>query len=194
MATRIYTETLTYSDEECIENFEDIEDDAQVLTNENIDIPDTTVDVTLPDVDYSFMSNDKVNLDDEYLFPLDPMEEESEDNNEMDVTTTASISTWSSVPLCQLAGCQPLRNIVHTKRQGFAMGVYPNSRKESFLLTFDSIIEDTVIYTNIQGRRIVRDIGLEWHNMDGIEIEAFIGLHLLSGTYYYMYTLFFCFT
>ena len=60
--------------------------------------------------------------------------------------------------------------------------------EESFLLTFDSIIEDTVIYTNIQGRRIVREIGLEWHNMDRIEMEAFIGLHLLSGTYNCMYT------
>ena len=73
------------------------------------------------------------------------------------------------------------RQNVFTGRQGFRRGVHPTSRYESLQTVFEDCIESTVHYTNLHGRRMARECG--WKPTTRTEINAFIGLHIIAGTF-----------
>ena len=80
------------------------------------------------------------------------------------------------------SGRMPQHNIF-TTRSGFRIGLHPESRKESFLSLCEDIIDITVRFTNLHGRRINRNNILQWRPTDREEMEAFIGLHFLAGSF-----------
>ena len=78
-------------------------------------------------------------------------------------------------------GRTPSRNICDISRQGFAVGLHPSSRKESFLVILQKLVDNAVLYTNTSLRKCSRSG--RWRKTDEDEILAFIGLHLLAGVF-----------
>jgi hypothetical protein len=84
-------------------------------------------------------------------------------------------------------GRQAARNFIHFSA-GAATGVNPATKKEAVLMFLDGILADTVLYTNLQGRRIIRNRNgnnpgkqKTWKPVDKDELEAFIGLLIVVG-------------
>lgn len=146
--------------------------------------------------------------DDEYLYELgddvlslidedksnfsDDSEESSEDKKENDNQHVApSGRVWHKVSEHhpRAAGRQPLRNIVR-QRSGVRPGIHPNSPKEAFLLFCDELIDEAVRFTNLEARRVIarqsKDsmLSKKWKPIDREEMEAFMGLHILSGAFH----------
>lgn len=87
------------------------------------------------------------------------------------------------------AGRQPRHNIFTGSPGAIKRGIHPESEMEAFLIFADDIIEKSVIFTNLQGRRSVsKSDGLNvgkknWRKTDKEEMHAFYGLLLLAGAY-----------
>ena len=68
-------------------------------------------------------------------------------------------------------------------------GIHPTTERESVLMFFDEIIDDSVIYTNLYARRRVGNYNRQnnsskvWKATDRVEIEAFFGLLILAGAF-----------
>ena len=75
------------------------------------------------------------------------------------------------------------RQNIFNGRQGFRRGVHPASRYESLQTVFENCIQLTVHHTNLQGRRLARGKQITWKPTTRTEINAFIGLHLIAGTF-----------
>jgi hypothetical protein len=75
-------------------------------------------------------------------------------------------------------------------RAGPRNGINPPTEREAVLLFLDIILEDTVLHTNQQGRRQVRQWNNDkpnkrkvWKMVDNTEMEAFIGLLIVMGAF-----------
>lgn len=92
---------------------------------------------------------------------------------------------WSVVPP-QPQGRIAQHNIIRT-RQGRKPGINPVNEKESFEIFAHEMIDEAVIYSNLQGRRAVRDFNVRsgkvkvWDPISTEEMKAFIGLHIIAG-------------
>lgn len=93
-------------------------------------------------------------------------------------------------------GREPSRNIIRFSK-GPAPGLNPENEREAILIFLDKTLDEVVLYTNLQGRRIIN----EWNRRnpsrrkvfvptDKIEIEAFVGILILLGEskYYFNFT------
>lgn len=119
-------------------------------------------------------------LDEEHVM-LQSSDESSDDEETITGLVSQSGKVWTDQR--NVEGRQPVQNVFRG-RQGFRLGLHPQSRKEGFLVLFDEIIDSVVRFTNLQGRRLSHRLGIQWHATDLIEILAFIGLHLFSGNYF----------
>jgi hypothetical protein len=106
-----------------------------------------------------------------------------EENDNSDLLAPSGL-IWTTTRSNQ--GRQGAHN-VFLSQQGFRTGLHPQTRLEGFLVLFEQIIDITVRFTNLQGRRVGHRLGTEWHTTDKHEILAFIGLHVLSGKFPNLY-------
>ena len=60
-------------------------------------------------------------------------------------------------------------------------GLHPQSKKEAFDIFMYNITQFVLLYTNQEGRRIAAEKLTEWKRLTEEELQAFLGLHLLSG-------------
>ena len=164
-----------------LEGFEDAEDTI------HHDIEDDDVAQMHPDVIEEEVMEDGDEIDEiveeaeDWAFheSIDGSEEEDDDVNLEEEELTSSDGTrWSCT--AERAGRRPALNIL-TQRMGFQPGLHPSTRKDAFLTVFDSIVDTTVIYTNLAGRRLAARKGFVWKKTDRVEMEAFLGLHILAG-------------
>ena len=67
--------------------------------------------------------------------------------------------------------------------------IRPEKEEDYILMYIQHIISEAVIYTNLAGRRMItlynndHSAKKTWKPVDEIEMEAFIGIHILSGFY-----------
>jgi hypothetical protein len=87
---------------------------------------------------------------------------------------------WYEYPRKASTGRASSHN-VFTGRPGIRVGLHPNNEKEAFLTLFDNIIDLCVRYTNLEGRRRLAAKQISWTQTSRDEMEAFFGMHMLSG-------------
>jgi hypothetical protein len=104
--------------------------------------------------------------------------EEEEEEEESAGAFSPDGSEWNLH--AEVVGRRPSRNIL-TQRDGFQRGLHPQTRLDAFYVVFEGILDSTVTYTNIAGRRLARKKGFQWKKTDRVEMEAFLGLHILAG-------------
>ena len=97
---------------------------------------------------------------------------------------------WCRMPSTSgLQGRPPAYNIFRGRPGGPVTGVHPESEKEGMFMFLDNIIEECVRFTNLKGRRMVRQHNRMhtkqkiWKNVDRLEMDAFVGLHIIAGAY-----------
>ena len=83
----------------------------------------------------------------------------------------------------QERGRQPSRNIFTATHVGFSHGFHPQSSLESFRAFFGNCLELALLHSNREGRRIAAAKNVPWRNISASELDAFIGLHLISGAF-----------
>lgn len=93
---------------------------------------------------------------------------------------TARDGTVWSVDRMPVPGRQPIRNVFR-ERSGFRRGLHPQTRAEAFLVTFETILDSIVSYTNTTERRLAKEKGIIWKNTNREELDAFVGLHIFAG-------------
>jgi len=96
--------------------------------------------------------------------------------------TSANGTLWNRVDHVNRAGRERSRNICIIN-VGFKRGLHPTSRKESFDVFFNEIVEIAHMFSNKYGKRLALSAGKPWKPISRLEIEAFIGLHLIAGSY-----------
>jgi hypothetical protein len=95
---------------------------------------------------------------------------------------------WSTIAPSTASGRSSKANICREGEFRVKVGARVDSAREIMLLFIESIIQESVRYTNLQGKRQVNEWNSKhsskrhWKAVDAIEMEAFIGLHILSGT------------
>lgn len=102
--------------------------------------------------------------------------------------TASSGRIWSfNIPVAQ--GRAPARNVIRFQK-GCKAGVNPTMERESVIIFLDNIIDEILIYSNLQGRRVVQKWNLDhlanrkkWRPIDRQELEAFIGLLYVLGAF-----------
>jgi hypothetical protein len=119
----------------------------------------------------------------EWVFHADSSDS---DSSEMETTADTTIRTskdgtdWHNE--AERVGRRPALNIL-TEKPGFQKGLRPNSRLEAFHVVFDTLLDDAVLYTNLAGRRMAREKNIVWKKVSRMEMEAFLGLHMLAGVF-----------
>jgi hypothetical protein len=141
------------------------------------------------DLVFSYDSDEATNEQDEddYYAPvpveaLVPIEDEEATTSEQHVA--ASGRRWIEIAVDN-AGQPAERNIIR-HRPGFIPGLRPGSEKESYYVFAVHIMDELVRFTNLEARRQCRLLpwlANIWYDVDLIEMEAFIGIHLLCGVY-----------
>lgn len=127
---------------------------------------------------------------------LTDLEHASESEDEEQIQdyglVSPSNSTWQ--PLTQgsqhgAGGRQAQHNIFRGEPFAIARGINPSTPCEAFLMFTDFMIDEMVIYTNLQARRQVRDYNRinntqkVWKVTDRTEMESFVGLLILAGVF-----------
>lgn len=166
-------------------NLRNAEEDDDIVFPDTVEEDDVVAD---DPVIRNFSDNEEDSVDDEELEASDLEQEESdgsnssEDDMQVDATQLESASglRWSIQALQGVQGRQPVRN-VFIGNSGYRRGLRPATRREAFLIFMQEFISTAVTYTNVAGRRLGREVG--WRNTDDIEMEAFIGLHIIQGKY-----------
>ena len=80
----------------------------------------------------------------------------------------------------ETAGREARRNICDARAK-VQPGFHPQSKKEAFDVFMNNITQFVLLYTNQEGRRIAAEKQTEWKRFTEEELQAFLGLHLLSG-------------
>lgn len=130
------------------------------------------------------LPNDDVLEDVVVFWPSDDDSEESNNDEDLrnlpyEVEVSKDGREWKLGLPPNPQGRQPKRNVFHGVPGAIRRGINPESEREAFLIFADGIIEKSVIYTNLQGRRTTRD----WRNTSQVEMEAFFGLLILAGAF-----------
>ena len=73
------------------------------------------------------------------------------------------------------------RNVFNVGNQVLRAGLHPQSNEESFLVYFEDILAEVVLFTNLEGRRVASASGVAWKPVTLVEIKAFIGLLIIAG-------------
>ena len=122
---------------------------------------------------------------------------ESNDESVDDVANPKAASLISSSGISwktdniSCVGRFPARNMFRLT-PGVKRAILPTNERNCLLLFFDEIIYMTVRYTNLHGKRTVRDFNHQitqphklkkWTDVSRSEMEAFFGLLILSGAY-----------
>ena len=173
---------------------EDITEDPQA---EIISVPEP---VEMPDPDFTpetkITEDDELEVDQLEAIPdTEPMDSEGEQTSAQHTGNINSPNTsnrqnidWST-SLPSLPGRQPVHNIIRFQ-EGIKRGIHPESEAESFLLFFDPVLQNLLIYSNLQGRRVAAqsnfknpNIKRHWRPIDKTEMKAFIAILVLSGAY-----------
>ncbi|KAI4806684.1 hypothetical protein KUCAC02_017499 [Chaenocephalus aceratus] len=111
-------------------------------------------------------------------------EESSESSEEaMDIVSNRMSrkgSYWADLPPTQAK--TPSHNLLRS-RSGPAPGFSTVSPIDAWkLFITDSILEEVLRCTNMEGRRVATDRGKEWKNRSKEELMAFIGLTIIAGS------------
>ena len=138
--------------------------------------------------------NREENEDSDEELPIESLEEisddtvhnESEDDDDEEHLSSEGLRApsgllWESQDNHHPRGRQPTRNIFDASKVGFVPGLHPLSYAESFSVFFGDCIDTALLHTNREGRRIAAAKNITWKNITAIELEAFIGLHLIAG-------------
>ena len=133
---------------------EDITEDPQA---EIISVPEP---VEMPDPDFTpetaITEDDELEVDQLEAIPdTEPMYSEGEQhtgNINSPNTSNRQKIDWST-SLSSLPGRQPVHNVIRFQ-EGIKRGIHPESVAESFLLFFDPVLQNLLIYSNLQGRRV----------------------------------------
>jgi hypothetical protein len=86
-------------------------------------------------------------------------------------------------------GRQRKENVFHGNPGAIKRGIQPQSEMDAFLIFTDDLIDNAVVFTNLQGRRSARASNCTkrgkttWKKTDKVEMEAFFGLLLIAGAY-----------
>ena len=172
---KLEAERRLFTQEEEEDQFEDEIQDDDYATLETL--PNETIEYT--DEGSIVEAHDDVLAEEDVHVAIDSDSSESGDEVEgNDVLTAPSGMTWTRrMEHNTTAGRIPERNVIRVK-QGFKCGLNPATKREAFLITFDAIIDLVVHYTNLYGRRNYSEA---WKNTSRIEMEAFLGIHILAG-------------
>lgn len=125
--------------------------------------------------------------DDDFLAPSTPEEVATDYTAPSGLRWTQGKASFSS-QVSQM-GRKNAANIFKGVPFEVKRGLHPQSERDSFLIFFDDIIDDCVIYTNLYARRYISKFNLEndskkvWKPTDRVEIEAFFGLLILAGAF-----------
>jgi hypothetical protein len=98
-------------------------------------------------------------------------------------------TSWTKGLPNNFIGRQPRQNIFHGVPGVIKRGINPNSAKEAFLIFADNIIDQSILFTNLHGRRMTEKANREkkesnvWKKTNREEMEAFYGLLLLAGAF-----------
>jgi len=176
------TRYVEYDSEEDYEDLLEVAQDEEEPVNVAADVSEPSDDLPMDDslFDHQLQIIEESDSDDE-----DPVAETSDVPR--DFISPSGIMWSLSQERQETAGRQPQRNIIRFV-EGPSHGVNPSDEKESFLMLMHCTLETVIIYTNLQGRRVVS----EWNRsnpdkrrvfkpIDMDELHAFIGLLILLG-------------
>ena len=116
-------------------------------------------------------------------------EEESDDSEpdvENEAFTAPSGRHWTR-PAANTAnlGRAARQNVMH-HRPGFQQGLHPTCEMEAFSVFSSDLLDTIVRYTNLEARRRILQVPwlkTVWKDVDLVEMQAFIGIHILCGVY-----------
>jgi hypothetical protein len=175
-----------------VESFEDLSEDEFVMGEERNEEEGVPSD---DENSYEELGSDNETLSSDVLFDLDASSDSDSSECELpaydDGLKAASGRIWAAnAP--PSSGRQRQANIVRTKEFSVRANQLPehNNEREILLLFLDHFLAESIRYTNLQGKRMVRRWNIEngsrgrkWTQVDADEMEAFIGLHILAGAF-----------
>jgi hypothetical protein len=168
------------SDEEDIYIPETVDDAVDDVVDDNDDVHEIHIEEPNDD---SFDEDALVNLS------TDSENEQSDGDNEQHyVGDTASLMSPSGIVWSRIdnvaRGRETNRN-VYNFNYGFKRGLHPKSRKEAFEIMFEESITTARLFSNKFGRRASQTNlnATNWKPISAMEMNAFIGLHMLAGAY-----------
>jgi hypothetical protein len=123
----------------------------------------------------------------------DNSESDGDSENENDSYVNANFVSSSGIVWTTIMpsnrGRRASHNVINF-RPGPAIGINPSTEKEAVLIFLQEVLEETHIYTNLEGRRQVNIKNSKnpanvkiWKKVDMDEIEAFIGLLIVIGAF-----------
>lgn len=116
---------------------------------------------------------------------LEEREDDSDEDDSVAVNiplSTANDQEWNlQTAQRHPPGRRSAHNIFRSPHVGFATGFHPESPCEAFKAFFGNCLDITLLHTNREGRRIAATKHVQWKSVSNIELEAFIGLHLIAG-------------
>jgi hypothetical protein len=152
------------------------DEDQSIEMEENVESNDDTQDSDA-------VTNLSSNSEDEST------EDESRSTVEEDLDFISSSRTvWSTIAPSN-RGRHAMQNVMNF-HAGPALGVNPTNEREAVLMFLDVTFQDTLHYTNLQGRRRIQkwnnshpSYKKKWKMVDRDELEAFIGLLIIMGAF-----------
>ena len=156
----------------------------QEAVDDFCDAEDAVNDLTNLEDDFSFQSEGEDGiLEENFLVDLENTDEEnSADENENNTDLISSDGTEWTLVTQRNIGRAPARNVCNF-RQGFKIGLHPQSRSEAFEVFFHNCIDTATVYSNLYGRRKWFASNKNFKPISKTEMNAFLGLHILAGAY-----------
>jgi hypothetical protein len=140
----------SHSDDDELGELEGSDSEGSIIDEYKQQDEETAAD-SLPDDD---------SIDGEAVYWNTSDEESEEDDNIPDlapfhhpVEVAPDGTTWTKGLRLNAAGRQPRQNIFHGVPGAIKRGIHPACKKEAFLVFSDNILEKSVMYTNLHGRR-----------------------------------------
>lgn len=163
------------------ENDITMEDDAVVReAAQMVNMPDDIMDQNALEIVYQ--SDDETSLSE-----TDDVDIQNEATEQIFCSRSGRL--WNTSKPSASSGRQPSRNIIHFN-EGPTPNANPQSEKDAILMFLSSALETTVLYSNLQGRRIIANWNIAnphkrktFKQIDIIEMEAFLGLLVLLGAF-----------
>jgi len=106
------------------------------------------------------------------------------------LTRESSGVIWRTTPPSN-QGRAASQNVINF-REGPVNGINPPNEEEAVLMFLETVFQDILLYTNLQGRRQVCDWNNTsrnpykrkvWKKIDAVELQAFIGLLIVLGAF-----------
>lgn len=168
-------------DEDTIQLYEsDSEDDGNIVDENFVD--------NFGDFD-QLLEDDYLN--DIHIHPIDLNSSDDSDESDSEVVQEEYISPsgsrWTVAQQTNNQGRAPVRNIINFQ-SGPKRGINPEGEKEAVLMFLDKVLEDCLLYSNLQGHRITTlynrhnpDAPKKWHPIIRSELDPFIGILIILG-------------